>query len=111
MTAPSIAVSEPMLILRNKWCTPDSDDSEDNLIDTRIQAFADAIEHPVTSARGTLYTGVDLGTAYIVTAVVDGLGNPVAGTITRSRSSVRDGLVLDLRWSAHHSRSTDSGVA
>ena len=42
-----------------------------------------------------LYAGVDLGTAYTVTAVVDGGGTPVAGALTRSRSSIRDGLVLD----------------
>ncbi|OHE18772.1 MAG: hypothetical protein A2X96_10235 [Syntrophobacterales bacterium GWC2_56_13] len=42
-----------------------------------------------------LFAGVDLGTAYTVTAVVDAAGAPVAGALTRSRSSVRDGLVLD----------------
>lgn len=42
-----------------------------------------------------LYAGVDLGTAYTVTAVVGADGAPVAGAITRSRSAVRDGLVLD----------------
>lgn len=46
-------------------------------------------------AAGPLYAGVDLGTAYIVTAVVDAGGAPVAGVLTRSRSSIRDGLVLD----------------
>lgn len=45
--------------------------------------------------RTPLYAGVDLGTAYIVTAVVDGHGLPVAGVVTNSRSSIRDGLVLD----------------
>lgn len=44
---------------------------------------------------GPLYAGVDLGTAYIVTVVVDGQGTPVAGVLTRSQSSIRDGLVLD----------------
>jgi ethanolamine utilization protein EutJ len=44
---------------------------------------------------GELYAGVDLGTAYIVTAVVNEQDMPVAGVLTRSRSSVRDGLVLD----------------
>ena len=48
-------------------------------------------KHP----NGSLYTGVDLGTAYIVTAVVDQKGFPVAGALTRSRSSIRDGLILD----------------
>jgi len=42
-----------------------------------------------------LYAGVDLGTAYTVTAVVNADGVPVAGAITRSRSAIRDGLVLD----------------
>jgi ethanolamine utilization protein EutJ len=50
-----------------------------------------AAQHP----NGSLYTGVDLGTAYIVTAVVDQKGFPVAGALTRSRSSIRDGLILD----------------
>lgn len=45
--------------------------------------------------KGPLFVGVDLGTAYIVTAVVDSQGTPVAGALTRSRSSIRDGLVLD----------------
>jgi ethanolamine utilization protein EutJ len=44
---------------------------------------------------GPLFAGVDLGTAYTVTAVVDANGAPVAGALTRSRSSIRDGLVLD----------------
>lgn len=44
---------------------------------------------------GPLYAGVDLGTANLVTAVVDGDGQPVAGMLTRSRSTVRDGVVLD----------------
>lgn len=42
-----------------------------------------------------LFAGVDLGTAYIVTAVVDSMGVPIAGVVTRSESSIRDGLVLD----------------
>jgi ethanolamine utilization protein EutJ len=43
----------------------------------------------------SLFAGVDLGTAYIVTAVVDSEGTPVAGVLTRSQSSIRDGLILD----------------
>lgn len=46
-------------------------------------------------AKGELYAGIDLGTAYIVTAVVDNFGTPIAGSLTRSKSAVRDGLVLD----------------
>lgn len=44
---------------------------------------------------GDLYAGVDLGTSYIVTAVVDGQGAPIADVVTRSLSSIRDGLILD----------------
>ncbi|MGB8885372.1 MAG: ethanolamine utilization protein EutJ [Candidatus Korobacteraceae bacterium] len=47
------------------------------------------------SPNGPLFAGVDLGTAYIVTAVVNSMGVPVAGVVTRSESSIRDGLVLD----------------
>lgn len=43
----------------------------------------------------TLWAGVDLGTANIVTAVVEENGTPVAGMLTRSGSTVRDGLVFD----------------
>jgi ethanolamine utilization protein EutJ len=62
----------------------------------RIAAFEAALRlngnrHP----EGVLYAGVDLGTAYIVTGIVDTNGTPVAGALTRSRSSIRDGLVLD----------------
>jgi ethanolamine utilization protein EutJ len=42
-----------------------------------------------------LWGGVDLGTANIVTAVVDENGRPVAGILTRSERNVRDGLVFD----------------
>jgi ethanolamine utilization protein EutJ len=62
------------------------------LIDTFGTAMA-ARRDP--QAKGPLYAGVDLGTAYIVTAVVDQHGLPVAGALTNSRSSIRDGLVLD----------------
>lgn len=48
-----------------------------------------------TPPEGPLYAGVDLGTAYVVTAVVDSCGTPVAGVLTRGRSIIRDGLVLD----------------
>ncbi|MFH1138248.1 MAG: ethanolamine utilization protein EutJ [Pseudomonadota bacterium] len=55
----------------------------------RSLALADA------APAGPFFAGVDLGTANIVTAVVDAAGTPVAGVLTRGRSAVRDGLVLD----------------
>jgi len=62
----------------------------------RLEAFETSLALHAAPKTGTpLYAGVDLGTAYIVTAVVDGLGTPVAGALTRSRASIRDGLVLD----------------
>jgi ethanolamine utilization protein EutJ len=61
-----------------------------------LAEFGDAVEHRgEVRFDGPLYAGVDLGTSNIVTAVVDGQGRPVAGTLTQSRSAVRDGLVLD----------------
>ena len=72
-----------------------------------------------TAPDGPVFAGVDLGTANIVTAVVDSQGKPVAGVLTRSDSSVRDGLILDyvgsmtiLRQQIRHpeiSRLSDSG--
>lgn len=61
-----------------------------------LMAFESALalngDHP---RGGPLFAGVDLGTAYTVTAVVNAEGVPVAGALTRSRASIRDGLVLD----------------
>src|SRR5690242_19242881 len=62
----------------------------------RLIEFAAAVEHRgAARVNGRSYAGVDLGTSNIVTAVVDGQGRPVAGALTQSRSSVRDGVVLD----------------
>ena len=51
-------------------------------------------EHRNNPWTGTLRTGVDLGTANIVLAVVDGENRPVAG-ITYPSTVVRDGVVVD----------------
>ena len=64
--------------------------------DLKIRAFEAVLyQSRAVVPKAPLFVGVDLGTAYIVTAVVDVDGTPVAGVLTRSRSSVRDGLVLD----------------
>ncbi len=61
-----------------------------------IETFAASLTpNGNTRFAAPLYAGVDLGTAYIVTAVVDEGGTPVAGVVTNSQSSIRDGLVLD----------------
>ncbi len=60
-----------------------------------IQRFEETIANPVRPVPGSsLYTGVDLGTAYIVLAVVDGQGQPVAGAM-RFAQVVKDGLVVE----------------
>lgn len=51
-------------------------------------------EHKNAPWTGPLRTGVDLGTANIVLAVVDREGRPVAGT-TYPSTVVRDGVVVD----------------
>jgi len=61
-----------------------------------IRDFERSLELDGASHNGApLFAGVDLGTAYIVTAVVDPMGVPVTGALTLSESSIRDGLVLD----------------
>ncbi|MBF0530297.1 MAG: ethanolamine utilization protein EutJ [Deltaproteobacteria bacterium] len=60
-----------------------------------IAGFEDTLALTCEATKGPFFAGVDLGTANIVTAVVDTSGVPVAGVLTRSRSTVRDGLVLD----------------
>lgn len=47
------------------------------------------------AADSELYAGIDLGTANVVTVLVNRDGSPMAGVLTRSGTSVRDGLVLD----------------
>jgi ethanolamine utilization protein EutJ len=65
-----------------------------------ITQFASTLETPIQPAEGSkLYTGVDLGTAYIVLAVVDASGNPVAGAY-QFANVVRDGLVVDIMEAA-----------
>jgi ethanolamine utilization protein EutJ len=60
-----------------------------------IKRFEASIAKPVPVKRGTnLFTGVDLGTAYIVLAVVDQMGEPVTGAM-RYAEVVKDGLLVD----------------
>lgn len=60
-----------------------------------IQQYEAAFSHGVGIPPGeTLYTGVDLGTSYIVLSVVDGSGKPVGGAKCFAKV-VKDGLVVD----------------
>lgn len=64
-------------------------------VNQEIKAFEALItEKKVQAFEGELFTGVDLGTAYIVLCVVDAKGTPVAGVSERA-SVVKDGVVVD----------------
>jgi ethanolamine utilization protein EutJ len=59
-----------------------------------IEEFERVIETPVLNSSKEYYTGVDLGTACVVLAVLDENMNPVAGAY-RYADVVRDGMVVD----------------
>lgn len=58
-----------------------------------IAAFEQTLKQPVKT-DATLYTGIDLGTAFIVLAVMDEHKQPIAGAY-RFADVVRDGMVVD----------------
>jgi ethanolamine utilization protein EutJ len=64
----------------------------------RIEKLSERINRPdqwlLPEERPDLFVGVDLGTSYVVVVVVDGKGDPVAGTM-RFANIAREGLVLD----------------
>lgn len=65
--------------------------------DSIIKAFEKRIGNPLKPGQlkgKKLFTGIDLGTAYIVLAVIDEDGIPVAGAM-RFAQVVRDGLIVD----------------
>ncbi len=62
--------------------------------DQLVQDFEKAIEHPVAGKSSVYYTGVDLGTACVVLAVLDENYRPAAGAY-RYADVVRDGMVVD----------------
>ncbi|WHY79524.1 ethanolamine utilization protein EutJ [Neobacillus sp. WH10] len=62
--------------------------------DQLVRDFEKAIEHPIVSKSSIYYTGVDLGTACVVLAVLDENLQPVAGAY-RYADVVRDGMVVD----------------
>lgn len=59
-----------------------------------VQEFEEVVQKPVKRASGHYYTGVDLGTACVVLAVLDENFKPVAGAC-RYADVVRDGMVVD----------------
>ena len=75
-----------------------------------ISEFAAKINCPEPAAKGKkLYTGVDLGTAYIVLAVVDEDGNPVGGAMQFAQV-VKDGLVVDYMGAIDIVKSLKAGL-
>lgn len=59
-----------------------------------IKIFEDVVKNPIITKNKTLYTGIDLGTAFIVLAVMDEDGTPVAGAYQYAEV-VKDGMVVD----------------
>lgn len=62
--------------------------------DKMVQEFEEVIEKPILNGSSVYYTGVDLGTACVVLAVLDENYKPVAGAY-RYADVVRDGMVVD----------------
>ncbi|MGG5373190.1 ethanolamine utilization protein EutJ [Enterococcus sp. AZ196] len=65
-----------------------------NACDQLVAEFEAVIKKPKKSSTGVYYTGVDLGTACIVLAVMDENYQPVAGAY-RYADVVKDGMVVD----------------
>ncbi|GAA0076540.1 ethanolamine utilization protein EutJ [Clostridium sp. CTA-5] len=62
--------------------------------DNLVEKFEEVIKNPIKNETSIYYTGVDLGTACIVLAVLDENYNPVAGAY-RYADVVKDGMVVD----------------
>ncbi|AKL96459.1 ethanolamine utilization protein EutJ [Clostridium aceticum] len=62
--------------------------------DQLVRDFEDVVEQPMIRKSSVYYTGVDLGTACVVLAVLDENHKPVAGAY-RYADVVRDGMVVD----------------
>lgn len=62
--------------------------------DKLIQDFEKVIKSPIKNKTTTYYTGVDLGTACVVLAVMDENYKPVAGAY-RYADVVKDGMIVD----------------
>lgn len=62
--------------------------------DELVDKFEQVVEKPIVKKSSTYYTGVDLGTACIVVAVLDENREPVAGAY-KYADVVKDGMVVD----------------
>ncbi|MDO5408283.1 MAG: ethanolamine utilization protein EutJ [Eubacteriales bacterium] len=68
--------------------------------DQLVHDFEQVIKKPSKKPTSTYYTGVDLGTACVVLAVLDEDRQPVAGAY-RYADVVRDGMVVDYLGAIH----------
>lgn len=62
--------------------------------DQLVRDFEKVVENPIIDKSSVYYTGVDLGTAFVVLAVLNENFQPVAGAY-RYAEVVRDGMVVD----------------
>lgn len=62
--------------------------------DELVEEFRQAVKNPVRSESSVYYVGVDLGTACVVTVVLDENRRPVAGAYEYA-DVVKDGMVVD----------------
>jgi ethanolamine utilization protein EutJ len=69
-------------------------DSTFQYCDQLVRDFENVVEHPDVRESSVYYTGIDLGTACVVLAVLDENRKPVAGAY-RYADVVRDGMVVD----------------
>jgi ethanolamine utilization protein EutJ family protein len=68
--------------------------SELQYCDQLVRDFEKVIAQPIVKRSSVYYTGIDLGTAFIVLAVLDENYQPVAGAY-RFANVVKDGMVVD----------------
>lgn len=59
-----------------------------------VKDFEAVIAAPLTDASSVYFTGIDLGTAYVVLAVLDAQRRPIAGAY-RAANVVKDGMLVD----------------
>ncbi|HEM3177764.1 ethanolamine utilization protein EutJ [Streptococcus suis] len=62
--------------------------------DQYVEEFEKVVKTPIKGKSSVYYTGVDLGTAYIVLVVLDENKNIVAGAY-RNANVIKDGMVVD----------------
>lgn len=68
--------------------------------DQYVKEFEKVVQNPVRVKSSVYYTGVDLGTAYIVLVVLDENKNIVAGAY-RHADVIKDGMIVDYIGAIH----------